>query len=111
MRTTRNQVRVQDRMYLVLDPGAMPDDLVPPRNQTAETLRLGVRGPDLRQKSRPRAGPATKGDNTPTTTIALPVAFTTTSSLGRRLLRKPSSAVRVMSRRPSRISRPSSRRA
>jgi len=51
MRTTRNQVRVQDRMYLVLDPGAVPDNLVPPRNQTAETLRLRVRGPDLRQEA------------------------------------------------------------
>src|SRR5215211_5705056 len=51
VRTARDQVRMQDRMHLVLDPGAMPDDLVPPRNQTTEPLRLGVRGPNFGQKA------------------------------------------------------------
>ena len=91
----------------------------------------GVRGPDLRQEAgrvqarqnagvdlvrldvgvrdrlhlqrigdRPRA--PRRATSTRTTAIALPVASTTTSSLGRRLLPKPSSAVRVMSTRPSR---------
>jgi hypothetical protein len=36
-------MRCQDRVGLVLHPGAVPDDLVAPRHQAAQALRLGVR--------------------------------------------------------------------
>lgn len=44
---------------------------------------------------------ATNGDSTRTTAMALPVASTTTSSVGSSVLPKPSNAVRVISTRPA----------
>ena len=52
MRTTRDEVCVQDRLHLVLEPGAMPHDLIAARHQTSATFRLGIGRPDLRQVSR-----------------------------------------------------------
>ena len=49
VRALRDEVRVQDRMHLVLDPGPVTDDLVAPRHQPAQPLRRQVRRPDLRQ--------------------------------------------------------------
>jgi hypothetical protein len=49
VRTAGDQVRVQDRMHLVLDPRPVPHDLVPPCNQTAKALGGRIRRPDLRQ--------------------------------------------------------------
>src|SRR5215831_1720538 len=49
MRALRDQVRVQDRMHLILEPRAMPHDLVAPRHQPALAFGLRVRRPDLRQ--------------------------------------------------------------
>ncbi|MGY4592776.1 hypothetical protein ACVWXL_000522 [Bradyrhizobium sp. GM22.5] len=49
MRALRDQVRVQDRMHLVLEPRAMAHDLVAPRHQPTLAFRLRVRRPDLRQ--------------------------------------------------------------
>ncbi len=48
MRALRDQMRVQDRMHLVLEPRAMPHDLVAPRHQSALAFGLRVRRPDLR---------------------------------------------------------------
>ena len=44
---------------------------------------------------------ATQGNNTRETAVLLPVASITTSSVARRRLPSPSSAVRVMSTRPA----------
>jgi hypothetical protein len=52
MWTRRDQVRVQDRVHLVLDPRPVPDDLIAARNETAFALRHGIRRPDLREISR-----------------------------------------------------------
>jgi hypothetical protein len=41
MRARRDEMRLQDGMHLVLDPRAMPNDLVATRHQA--TLTLGVR--------------------------------------------------------------------
>ncbi|WP_287181700.1 hypothetical protein [Mesorhizobium sp.] len=38
VRTLRDQVRMQDRMLLILDPGPMPHDLIAPRGQPAHSL-------------------------------------------------------------------------
>ena len=46
----RDQVGVQDGVYLVLDPCPVPDDLIAPRHQAAHALGRRVRRPDLRQK-------------------------------------------------------------
>ena len=51
MRALRDQMRMQDRMHLVLDPRAMPHDLVAPRRQSALAFGDGVRRPNLRQIS------------------------------------------------------------
>jgi len=51
MRAARDQVRVWDRMDLVLDPGSMLDDLIAASDQTAQPLGLSVGCPDLRQKA------------------------------------------------------------
>ena len=45
-------MRMQDGMHLVLDPRAMPDDLVAARHQPAQALGLGIGQPDLRQEAR-----------------------------------------------------------
>jgi hypothetical protein len=52
MRALRDQVRVQDRMHLILEPRAMPHDLVAPRHQPALAFGLRVRCPHLRQVPR-----------------------------------------------------------
>ena len=52
MRTERNQVSVEDRMHLVLDPRPMSHDLIAPRHQPAHPLGGGVRCPDLWQVAR-----------------------------------------------------------
>jgi hypothetical protein len=117
MRALRDQVRVQDRMHLILKPRAMPHDLVAPRHQPALAFGLRVRRPDLRQVPRrvqtgERAGidlvglyvslgdrlhlqriGSRNGARTRDTAMLLAVASTTTSS--------PSSAVRVISMRPA----------
>ena len=49
MRALRDQVRVQDRVNLVLETGAMPHDLVASGCQPTFALGDGVRRPDLRQ--------------------------------------------------------------
>ena len=49
MRARRDQVRVEDGMHLVLDPRAMPDDLVAPRHPTPQPLGRRVGCPDLGQ--------------------------------------------------------------
>ena len=51
MRATRHEMRMQDRMDLVLDPRAMTDDLVATRYKAPQALCLGRRRPDFRQKS------------------------------------------------------------
>ena len=48
MRALRDQVRMQDCMHLVLDPGAMPHDLVAPRHQPTLALSGSVGRPNLR---------------------------------------------------------------
>ena len=49
MRALRDQVRVQDRVNLVLETGAMPHDLVASGSQPTFALGDGVRRPDLWQ--------------------------------------------------------------
>ena len=51
VRARRDQMRGQDRMDLVLHPGAVPDDLVAPRHQAAPALGLGIGQPDLGQEA------------------------------------------------------------
>jgi hypothetical protein len=51
MRTTRHEMRMQNRMNLVLDPRAMTDDLIATRHESPHALRRGRRYPDFRQKS------------------------------------------------------------
>jgi len=41
---------MQDRVHLVLDPRAVPDNLVAPRDQPPEPFGVGIGQPDLRQK-------------------------------------------------------------
>ena len=50
MWTGRDQMRMQDRVHLVLDPRAVPDNLVAARYQPPEALGIGIGQPDLRQK-------------------------------------------------------------
>ena len=50
VRARRDQVCGQDRMGLVLHPGAMSDDLIAPRHQAAPAFGLGIRQPHLRQE-------------------------------------------------------------
>jgi hypothetical protein len=38
-------------MHLVLHSSAVPDDLAPPRHQTAQAFGLRIRNPNLRQKA------------------------------------------------------------
>ena len=52
MRARRDQMRLQDGMHLVLDPRAMPNDLVAARHQTTQALGVGVGQPNLRQEVR-----------------------------------------------------------
>ena len=52
MGARRDEMRVKDRMHFVLDPRAMPDDLVAAGNQTAEALGGRIRQLDLRQVRR-----------------------------------------------------------
>ncbi|MFK4531857.1 hypothetical protein ABIA00_000040 [Bradyrhizobium ottawaense] len=52
MRALRDQVRVQDRMHLVLELRTVPHDLVAPCHQPTLALGLRIRRPDLRQVSR-----------------------------------------------------------
>ncbi len=49
MRALGDQMCMQDRMHLVLDPRAMTDDLIAPGDQPSKTLGGRVRCPDLRQ--------------------------------------------------------------
>jgi len=49
MRALRDQVRVQDRVNLVLETGAMPHDLVASGHQSALTFGGNIRRPDLWQ--------------------------------------------------------------
>ena len=49
MRASRDQVGLKDRMYLVLDPGSVPNDLVAPRDEPAHALGGRIRRPDLGQ--------------------------------------------------------------
>jgi hypothetical protein len=39
----RNQVSVQDRMHFVLDPGAVPDDLIASGHEAPQTFGIGLR--------------------------------------------------------------------
>src|SRR5215203_5540679 len=41
MRAARDQMGVKDRVHLVLDPGAVPDELIPPRHEPAQTSVSG----------------------------------------------------------------------
>src|SRR5215510_4402410 len=50
MRAGRDQVSVQDRVHLVLDPRAVPDDLVTPCHQSAQALGIRIRQPDFGQE-------------------------------------------------------------
>ena len=43
---------VRNGVHFVLDPRAMPDDLIAPRDLTAPPFGLGVGQPDVRQKIR-----------------------------------------------------------
>src|SRR5271166_342524 len=57
MRAGRDQMGMQDRMNLVLDPRAVPNNLVAPRHQPSQALGIGVGQPDLGQEiSRPQRG-------------------------------------------------------
>ena len=47
MRAGRDQVSVQDRVHLALDPRAMPDNLVAACHQSAQALGIRIRQPDL----------------------------------------------------------------
>ena len=49
IRALRDQMRMQDGMHLVLDPGPVPDNLIAARHQPAHPLRRRIRGPDFRQ--------------------------------------------------------------
>jgi hypothetical protein len=51
MRALRDQVRVQDRVNLVLEPRAMTHDLVAPGHQPTLAFRGNVRRPDLGQNA------------------------------------------------------------
>jgi hypothetical protein len=51
VRARRHQVGGQDRMDLVLHPGAMSDDLIAPRHQAAPALGLGIGQPHLGQEA------------------------------------------------------------
>jgi hypothetical protein len=51
MRAARDQVRVQDCVDLVLDPGSMLDDLIAARDQTAQLLGVGIGCPNLWQEA------------------------------------------------------------
>ena len=48
-RAARHQVAVQDRMHLVLQPGALPHDVRPAQHLPAQRAGLGVRHPHRRQ--------------------------------------------------------------
>jgi hypothetical protein len=50
MRAGRDQMGMQDRVHLVLDPRAVPDYLVAARHQPPQSFGIGVRQPDLRQE-------------------------------------------------------------
>jgi hypothetical protein len=52
MRARRDEMRLQDGMHLVLDPGPMPNDLVAATHQSAQALGIRVGYPDLRQEAR-----------------------------------------------------------
>lgn len=57
MRAFRDQMRMQDGMHLVLDPGPVPNNLIAARHQSAHPFRCRIRGPDFRQiASRMQAG-------------------------------------------------------
>lgn len=51
MGALRDQMRMQNGMHLVLDPGPVPDNLIAARDKPAQPLRGCIRGPDLRQIS------------------------------------------------------------
>src|SRR5215207_6481587 len=51
MRAGRDQMAVQDRLYDVLEPGALPHDLVAASDLPAQRLGWLVRDPNLRQKA------------------------------------------------------------
>ena len=49
MRTFRDQMRMEDGMHLIFDPGPVPDNLIATRHEPAHALCCRIRGPDLRQ--------------------------------------------------------------
>lgn len=63
MQARWHEVGVQDRVGLVLEPGAMADHLVAPRHEPAQPLDRRVRRPDLRQEpSRKEVGERADAD-------------------------------------------------
>jgi hypothetical protein len=50
MRAGRDQVSVQDRVHLILDPRAVPDDLIAACHQSAQALGVRIRQPDFGQE-------------------------------------------------------------
>ena len=48
MRARRDEMRLQDGMHLVLDPGPMPNDLVAASHQSTPALGIRIGQPDLR---------------------------------------------------------------
>jgi hypothetical protein len=49
MRAARDQMGIEDRMHLILDPRAMADHLVAPRHQSAPSFGCRIGRPDLGQ--------------------------------------------------------------
>jgi len=52
MRARRDEMRLQDGVHLVLDPGPMPNDLIAASHQSASALGGRIGYPDLRQEAR-----------------------------------------------------------
>jgi Transposase, Mutator family len=51
VRAARDQMGVKDSRAPRSYPGAVPDELIPPRHEPAQTLRLGIRRPHLGQEA------------------------------------------------------------
>ena len=130
VRTLRDQMRMQDRVYLVLEPGPVPHHLVAPRHQTAQPLGRRVRRPRSPADSPPHTGspasprrpcrsshgharspsPATDWRSQPASRkvtargrppCSSPSPRSPPRPVARKLRPKPSSPVRVMSTRPA----------